>query len=95
MPMTSPVSMSMMMVARKEAIQRNPSSLERLANFGRSYPCMNMPFRATTMMADKMACNEKAHRQIDVGGVNWACPVHSQITLKYYVMNPITPHVKL
>jgi hypothetical protein len=32
--------------------------LERLANLGKSYTCMNIPFSATTMMADRTACGE-------------------------------------
>ena len=29
--------------------------------------------------------------EINVGDVDWACSVHSQITFKYYFMNPTTP----
>ena len=55
MLMTSPVSMSMMMTAKKEPIHKIPSSFDLLANFGKSCTCMNMPFKATTMMADRTA----------------------------------------
>lgn len=57
-PTTRPTSIETMTTAKNVAIQTTASKRDIFQNLKKSFTCINIPFKATTIILAKQHCNE-------------------------------------